>query len=85
MEEALQLGVDWIWARIQELASLLRSLLAGASNPERVLVGWLCCRLCVMLFLRCLHLMPIACHDGCGAAAEHLASVTTHIALASAP
>ena len=38
VDEALQLGMDWIWARIQELASLLRALLAGASNTERMLV-----------------------------------------------
>ena len=34
MDEALQLGMDWIWARIRELASLLRALLAGASRAQ---------------------------------------------------
>ena len=33
VDETLQLGMDWIWARIQELASLLRSLLAGGLPP----------------------------------------------------
>ena len=33
VDEALQLGVDWIWSRISALASLLRSLLAGAYLP----------------------------------------------------
>ncbi|KAK9837100.1 hypothetical protein WJX81_002716 [Elliptochloris bilobata] len=30
VDEALELGMDWIWGRIRELAALLRSLLADA-------------------------------------------------------
>ena len=59
VDEALQLGMDWIWARVQELASLLRSLLAGASRHDRVLVCWLRCRRCVAM--SCIDQHPLVC------------------------
>ena len=34
VDEALELGVDWVWGRVTALASLLRASLAGAPRAR---------------------------------------------------
>lgn len=60
VDEALQLGMDWIWARIQELASLLRSLLAGASLWSRAR-AWLLAALQALHHIDLQAPHPLAC------------------------